>query len=87
MNDGGRPAAAPPADVTVLIGGRELGTMRVSDGFKEYDVAIPAGPGRRGGGDRRAGARSLCEPPTGIREWCSARPTTATSASWSIAWR
>lgn len=41
MNDGGRPPAAPPADVTVSIGDRELGTVRVSGGFKEYDVAIP----------------------------------------------
>ena len=36
MGDGGRPAAAPPADVTVLIGGQTLGTVRVSGGFKEY---------------------------------------------------
>lgn len=42
MNNGGRPAAAPPADVTVLIGDRVLGTIRVANGFKEYDVAIPA---------------------------------------------
>jgi hypothetical protein len=41
LSSGGRPAAAPPADVTVLILGRELGTMRVADGFREYDVAIP----------------------------------------------
>jgi hypothetical protein len=36
MGDGGRPAAAPPADVTVMIGGQTLGTVRVSGGFKEY---------------------------------------------------
>lgn len=43
MHDGGRPAAAPPADVTVLLGERVLGTVRVSGtGFAEYDVAIPA---------------------------------------------
>jgi hypothetical protein len=41
MNDGGRPAAAPPADVTVLIGERVLGTVRVSGGFQEYEVPIP----------------------------------------------
>ena len=41
MNDGGRPAGAPPADVTVLIRGRVLGTMRVTQGFKEYTIAIP----------------------------------------------
>ncbi|HEX9365256.1 MAG TPA: glycosyltransferase family 39 protein [Vicinamibacterales bacterium] len=43
MNDGGRPAAAPPADVTVLVKDRVLGTVRVTGGgFKEYDVPIPA---------------------------------------------
>jgi hypothetical protein len=42
MSNGGRPAAAPPADVTVLVGGRELGTVRVENGFRKYDVAIPA---------------------------------------------
>lgn len=42
MNDGGRPAAAPPADVTFAIGDRVLGTVRVSGGFREYDIAIPA---------------------------------------------
>jgi hypothetical protein len=42
MSNGGRPAAAPPADVTVLIGDRPLGTVRVAAGFAEYDFAIPA---------------------------------------------
>jgi hypothetical protein len=42
MNDGGRPAAAPPADVTVAIGDRVLGIARVSGGFREYSLAIPA---------------------------------------------
>jgi hypothetical protein len=42
MNDGGRPAAAPPADVSVLIGDRVLGTVRVSGGFREYTLPIPA---------------------------------------------
>jgi len=41
MSDGGRPPAAPPADVTVLIGERALDTVHVSGGFREYDVAIP----------------------------------------------
>jgi len=41
MNDGGRPPAAPPADVSVFIGDRLLGTVRVTGGFKEYDVPIP----------------------------------------------
>ena len=36
MGDGGRPATAPPADVTLLIGEHTLGTVRVSGGFKEY---------------------------------------------------
>jgi hypothetical protein len=42
MHDGGRPPAAPPADVTVLIKERSLGTVRVTTGFSEYDFAIPA---------------------------------------------
>ena len=42
MDDGGRPPAAPPADVTLLIGDRLLGRVRVSGGFREYDVPIPA---------------------------------------------
>jgi hypothetical protein len=42
MKDGGRPPAAPPADVTILIGDRELGTVRVSSGFQEYAIPIPA---------------------------------------------
>ena len=42
MSDGGRPPAAPPAEVTVLLGDRLLATVRVSGGFREYDVAIPA---------------------------------------------
>jgi hypothetical protein len=41
MNNGGRPSSAPPADVTVLISGRELGTIRVANGFKAYDLPIP----------------------------------------------
>jgi hypothetical protein len=42
MHDGGRPSAAAPADVTFAIGDRVLGTVRVSGGFREYDIAIPA---------------------------------------------
>jgi hypothetical protein len=42
MSNGGRPAAASPAAVTVLVGDRPLGTMRVGDGFAEYDFSIPA---------------------------------------------
>ena len=42
MGDGGRPPAAPPADVHVLIGERELGVVRVAGGFREYDVPLPA---------------------------------------------
>ena len=41
MNDGGRPPAAPPADVTALIGERLLGAVRVTSGFHEYDIPIP----------------------------------------------
>jgi hypothetical protein len=42
MNDGGRPPAAPPAVVTVLITDRVLGAVHVTGGFKEYTLPIPA---------------------------------------------
>ena len=42
MNDGGRPPAAPAADVTVLINDRVLGAVHVTTGFHEYDIPIPA---------------------------------------------
>ncbi len=41
ISDGGRPAAAPAADVSVDLGGRPLGLVHVAGGFKEYDVDIP----------------------------------------------
>jgi hypothetical protein len=42
MSNGGRPAGAPPAEVTVLLEDRVLGTLRVANGFAEYDIDIPA---------------------------------------------
>jgi len=42
MSDGGRPAAAPPADVTVELDNERLGTVRVTTGFKPYTVEIPS---------------------------------------------
>ena len=42
MDDGGRPPAAPPADVTVVIGERVLGTIQVRGSFRDYEVPIPA---------------------------------------------
>lgn len=41
MHNGGRPAAAPPADLQVYFHGAPLGTIRVEDGWREYAVAIP----------------------------------------------
>jgi hypothetical protein len=41
MSNGGRPAAAPPADVTVLLNDTLLGTVRVDNGIREYDIQIP----------------------------------------------
>jgi hypothetical protein len=41
MSNGGRPAAAPPADVTVLLNDTPLGTVRVDNGIREYDLEIP----------------------------------------------
>lgn len=42
MGDGGRPAAAPPADVTIRVGTRVLGQFRVTGPFAPYRVSIPA---------------------------------------------
>ena len=55
MNDGGRPAAAPPADVTVLHRGsraRHGARRRRVQGIRRPDSRRRRG---RGGGDRRAG--------------------------------
>ena len=41
MSDGGRPAAAPPADVAVYLLGQLLGTVTVGHGFQPYTLAIP----------------------------------------------
>lgn len=41
MHNGGRPAAAPPADMRVFFAGTELGTIRVEDGWREYALPIP----------------------------------------------
>ena len=42
MSDGGRPPAAPPADVTVALDNEPLGVVRVTTGFKPYTLPIPA---------------------------------------------
>jgi hypothetical protein len=41
MSDGGRPPAAPPADVRIALGGIPLGEVRVDTGFKPYTLNIP----------------------------------------------
>lgn len=41
MNDGGRPPAAPPADVTIALDDERLGTVSVRTGFEPYSVTIP----------------------------------------------
>jgi hypothetical protein len=41
MHNGGRPAAAPPADLEVFFHGELLGTIRVEDGWREYTLAVP----------------------------------------------
>ena len=52
MHDGGRPPGAAPADVMVSIGGQALGTVRVTAGFRDYALAIPAALAQRiGTGD------------------------------------
>ncbi|HUL73378.1 MAG TPA: glycosyltransferase family 39 protein [Vicinamibacterales bacterium] len=42
MHDGGRPASAPPARVTVRFDGVVIGTIDVGSGFRDYRLAIPA---------------------------------------------
>jgi hypothetical protein len=42
MSNGGRPPAAVPADVTLLLGMHKLGTVRVGNGFAPYEFKIPA---------------------------------------------
>jgi hypothetical protein len=41
MSSGGRPPGAPTADVVVLLNDTPLGTLRVENGFREYDVGVP----------------------------------------------
>ena len=41
MNNGGRPAAAPPAAVTLYLDGQLLGTVTVTNGFAPYTVPVP----------------------------------------------
>lgn len=42
MSNGGRPVAAPPADVEVSLHDQVLGTVRVEDGIRPYTLPIPA---------------------------------------------
>jgi hypothetical protein len=42
MSNGGRPPAAAPADVTLRLGARTLGTVRVGNGFGPYSFEVPA---------------------------------------------
>ena len=39
MSNGGRPPGLPPADVSVSLNDRLLGTVRVGEGFKPYTFA------------------------------------------------
>ena len=41
LSSGGRPAAAPPADVAVYLNEQLLGTLRVTDGFRSYLLTVP----------------------------------------------
>ncbi len=67
MDDGGRPVAAPIAEVTVSLQlgveagkapslDRVLGSVRVGPGFKPYTVDDSGGSGRSRGSDARAGS-------------------------------
>jgi hypothetical protein len=41
MNAGGRPPGAPPAEVTLFLDERPLGSVHVGDGFKAYAFVLP----------------------------------------------
>jgi hypothetical protein len=41
MSNGGRPVAAPPADVEVSLHNQVLGTVRVADGIRPYTLPVP----------------------------------------------
>ena len=41
LADGGRPPAAPPAQVDVFLHGQQIGSVLVSGGFRPYTLAIP----------------------------------------------
>jgi hypothetical protein len=41
LSNGGRPAAAPPADVEVSLHNQVLGAVRVADGIRPYTLPIP----------------------------------------------
>ena len=51
MHDGGRPASAPPARVTVRFDGAVIGTIDVGSGFRDYRLAIPADLVQRAAGN------------------------------------
>ena len=84
MSDGGRPPAAPRADVTVALESEVLGTVRVDDGFKPYAFAIPPALAQRLARTGRVLELTTHDDASGSRRSCSARRTTATSASCSI---
>ena len=86
MSDGGRPAAAPPA--------RRRGLP--AQPAARHDRVEPAASGRtrspippdlaaRAAARAATGRAAAASRPPGTRHRCSARPTTASSASWSIA--
>ncbi|MEO8075905.1 MAG: hypothetical protein ABI818_06210 [Acidobacteriota bacterium] len=50
MNDGGRPASVPPADVRLYLQNQLLGTVRVRTGFNPYVVPIPPDLAQRAAG-------------------------------------
>ena len=53
MSDGGRPAAAAPASVTIALDGDVLGVVRVDTGFKPYTLTIPPAVAARLSGVKR----------------------------------
>ena len=87
MSNGGRPPAAPPADVTradrrqaARHGTRRRRLLASTTFAIPPDLAASLA-------ERGEPVRLMLRPRSGIRIGYSACPTTAISASWSIAWR
>ena len=85
MHDGGRPAAAPPATVTVRFNGTIIGTIDVRPGFQEYRLPLPADLVRQAAGATDPAQLTLESTVWMPRDFLGGTDD-RDSASWSIAW-